>query len=157
MCYEFLFQMALILYISISTEGAQNKYDGNYYTFILRTRGYKGIMLFILFVCPSSHIVDDICPSSHIPYCWHESLCILLSWHCNWSTNNLCDSSGYWSSSISPYASDSRADLWIVIENISDRLTKVDKVQFMTQDVVQKLKKHFMDIRLASGKWVGLQ
>lgn len=45
-----------------------------------------------------------------------------------------------------------RSDLWIVIENVSDRLTKIDKVPFMTQDVVQKLKTYFQDIRLASGK-----
>jgi len=42
--------------------------------------------------------------------------------------------------------------MWIVIEHISDRLMLIDKVPFMTQDVVQKLKTHFQDIRLASGK-----
>ncbi|XP_052796615.1 sorting nexin-25-like [Mya arenaria] len=45
-----------------------------------------------------------------------------------------------------------QSDLWIVIANISARLSKIEKVQFVTQDMVQKLKIHFQDIRLASRK-----
>ncbi|XP_060599757.1 sorting nexin-25-like [Ruditapes philippinarum] len=43
-------------------------------------------------------------------------------------------------------------DLWKVIEKVSDRLTKIDTVQFITQDVVNKLIQHFQDIRLATRK-----
>ncbi|XP_053400334.1 sorting nexin-25-like isoform X2 [Mercenaria mercenaria] len=45
-----------------------------------------------------------------------------------------------------------QTDLWKLIENVSDRLTKIDTVQFITQDVVNKLKQHFQDIRLATKK-----
>lgn len=45
-----------------------------------------------------------------------------------------------------------QADLWILIENVSERLSKIDTVQFITKDVVHKLKLHFQDIREASKK-----
>lgn len=147
------------LFLSVSVS------NGPYFVHLHQHRGSLKIhmMLIIIHSLWELGAIKESCCSfclsvclSIQPYCWHESSHILLSLHCNWGMSNLCDSSGYWSSRISLYLPVSRADLWIVIENISDRLTKVDKVQFMTQDVVQKLKKHFMDIRLASGKWVGL-
>ncbi|XP_052278175.1 sorting nexin-25-like isoform X2 [Dreissena polymorpha] len=46
-----------------------------------------------------------------------------------------------------------QTDIWIVIENISVRLAKIDTVQFVTQDIVQKLKTHFQDVRASSKKY----
>ncbi|KAL4230572.1 sorting nexin 25 [Mactra antiquata] len=43
-------------------------------------------------------------------------------------------------------------DLWILIENISVTLSKIDSVKFITQDVVNLLRVHFQNIRTASRK-----
>ena len=45
-----------------------------------------------------------------------------------------------------------RSDLWEVIENTSNKLSKIDWVRFATQDVVYRLQEHFQNIRLASKK-----
>ncbi|XP_014774153.1 sorting nexin-25 [Octopus bimaculoides] len=43
-----------------------------------------------------------------------------------------------------------KSDIWIVIEKLSVRLSKVDMVKFMTQDLINALHNHFKEIRLSS-------
>ncbi|GAB1606208.1 sorting nexin-25-like [Argonauta hians] len=43
-----------------------------------------------------------------------------------------------------------KSDIWIVIEKLCVRLSKVDMVRFMTQDLVNTVHNHFKEIRLAS-------
>ncbi|CAC5383523.1 SNX25 [Mytilus coruscus] len=41
-------------------------------------------------------------------------------------------------------------DMWVVLENLSTRLSKIDKVKVMTQDVMELTYQHFNKIRLCS-------
>ncbi|KAJ8298069.1 hypothetical protein KUTeg_024600 [Tegillarca granosa] len=43
-----------------------------------------------------------------------------------------------------------RSDMWELVETVSGRLTKIDKMKFITSDVVQKIQSHFTDIRHAT-------
>lgn len=43
-----------------------------------------------------------------------------------------------------------RSDMWELVENVSSRLTKVDKMKFITSDVIHKIHTHFTDIRHAT-------
>ena len=40
-----------------------------------------------------------------------------------------------------------RNDVWIMVENMTTRLSKIDTVKLMTQDVMEIMYKHFNKIR----------
>ncbi|XP_048774013.1 sorting nexin-25-like [Ostrea edulis] len=45
------------------------------------------------------------------------------------------------------FLSSLRSDMWIMIESLTNRLKRMDKMKFITEDVVLKIHKHFQEVR----------
>ncbi|XP_062594702.1 sorting nexin-25-like isoform X2 [Saccostrea cucullata] len=45
------------------------------------------------------------------------------------------------------FLSSLRSDIWVMIESLTNRLKKIDKMKLITEDVILKIHKHFQEIR----------